>query len=55
MATNHPNCENHTGGDEHAEMMGLTRPMVSIAATFDGFSIQVALSVFHYMFCHASY
>jgi hypothetical protein len=55
MATNDPNCENHTGDDEHAEMMGVARPMPSIAATFDDFSIQMAKPSFNYMFSHASF
>jgi hypothetical protein len=54
MASNDPNCENHTDGDEHAEMMGVARPIGSIAATFEGFSIQAAMPLLHKMFCHAS-
>jgi hypothetical protein len=54
MVPNDPNCENHTGGDEHAEMRDVARPMVSIAATFEDFSIQMAIPLFHYMFSHAS-
>jgi hypothetical protein len=55
MANNDPNRENHTGGDEHAEMTEAARWMVPVAATLEDFSIQMAIPLFHYMFCHASY
>jgi hypothetical protein len=54
MATNDPNRENHTGGDEHAEMIEAALRIVPIAATFEDFSVQMAIPLFHYMFCHAS-
>jgi hypothetical protein len=55
MATNGPNRENHIGGNEHAEMIEAAWRMVPIAATFEDFPIQMAMPVFHYMLCHASY
>jgi hypothetical protein len=55
MANNDPNRENHSDGDEHAEITEAARRTVPIAATFDDFSIRMAIALFHYILCHASY